>query len=311
MAVGDDNVIWGPPVATTAELASAVLRAGEMVYESGVHNVRIGDGVTLGGLIIGANGDGNGGAGGPTFKIIAVTGADAANWPNADSTADTLTLTGIRGIAITPNASTDTITFGLPHGGAIGNVITWTGETYVPAEPASATYEPQEGFANNNLLVETAERKFWDGRIELYTYLSPDNPPSTVTVNEYECPSFSTSASNFMRSYPARVPNCTFQRVYLGMRLKTTATSGDIVASAKLDKITDISATPTYSDAVLVAVTVPSDATDFYVEIDLGPAPDDLVAGDYFRCEFGRVGDDSGDNANATCTLVDAWLRLA
>lgn len=311
MAIGDDNVIWGPPTATTEQLASAMLRPGEVVCETGVWRLRLGDGITLGGIVIGS--DGSGGAGGSSlaFKTIAVTGADPVNYLNADKADDTLTLTGARGIQITPNPSSDTITLSLPHGGAIGNLLGWTGETYVPVEPPTADYVPQEGFANNNLLLETEERKFWDGRIPLLTYMAPTNTPSTVTINDQEYPSLSATVANYMRNYNGRIPAVTFNRVYVGMRLKTTATSGNIFASAKIDKITNVSDAFTFSTAVTGTFAVPDDGDEFDIELDLGASPDGVVAGDYFVCEFGRVGSDAADTADATCVLTDSWVRLA
>lgn len=308
MAIGDDNAIWGPPVVTTAEVENLVLRATEIVCEVGPYRLRLGDGVTPGGKIIG-EGTGPGTGGGPAFKTIAVTGADPSNYVNAESVDDILTLTGIRGFVITPNASTDTISFGFAHGGAIGNVPTWNGEAYVPSEPADAQYVPQEGFADTNLLIESADRKFWDGRIELDYYASPDNPPSTVELNGETLPSLSASAANYLRSVPKRVPYVTFENVYFGMRLKTSATSGSVRISAKIDRITDIAASPTYGTAVVADYVVPAGATDFEVELDLGTA-DSLVPGSMFRTEFGRVGENANDTAAQDCILVEAWVRV-
>lgn len=309
MAIGDDNAIWGPPVVTTAEVENLVLRATELVCEVGPYRLRLGDGVTPGGKVIG-EGAGTGTGGGPAFKTIAVTGADPSNYVNAESVDDILTLTGIRGFGITPNAATDTVSFGFPHGGAIGTVLMWNGETYLPSELPDATYQPQEGFADTNLLIESTARKFWDGRIELDYYSSPDNTPSTVEVNGETFPSLSASAANYLRSFAKRVPDVTFSAVYLGVRLKTAATSGKVRVSAKIDCITDTSASPTYAASVAGDFAVPADATDFDVELDLGTA-DDLVAGSMFRTEFGRVGEHANDDAGQACTVVSAWVRVA
>lgn len=306
MAVGDDNAIWGPPIATTEELDGKVLRAAEMVCEVGPFKLRLGDGVTVGGIVIGSDTGGTG-TGGIGFKTIGVTGSDAATWVNADQVNDTLMFTGIRGFVIQPNASADSISFGLPHGGAIGNGFYWTGTTWVASEPVAPPYEPQEGFANTDLLLETEGRKFFDGYTELNYFSDASAPVETVTFNNVVYASMPATGTSAVMAID-RLPICVFDALSVYVKLRTAATSGSIVLNVKLARVTNISSAFSYEDVTEAIVAVPDTGADFATEIeitDIGA----ITGGDRYCLHVARLADDGDDNCASAVTVVDLRIR--
>lgn len=299
------NAVSGVTISLPEWLDGRVLAEGQIVYVRGLAALRIGDGVTVGGLPVGTGGGEGGDA--IAFKVIAVEGVDPAQWPIAEQVGDTLTLRPLRGITVSPIPGSDTISIGFPDGGAFGNGLFWTGTAFAPSPPPVAEYEPQEGEISTDLLLEGA-RKLSDGYVELSVYLPATNPAGVVTNNGISRPVFGATASGLARAV-GRVPDALYSGMSVVIRLKTAATSGAGRFTAKIGVLADPAVEPTFGAAALLTETVPAGATQFDVEIPLVELSG-VVGGSQFAIEFGRLGADAADTAAADIIMTDVWLRL-
>lgn len=302
------NAVSAVTIITPDQLAAEVLKEGELCYVRGLAQIVYGDGLTTGGLPIASGGGGGGTGDAIAFRTIAVEGVDPGQWVQADQASDVLTLRALRGFVISPIPGSDTIGIGLPDGGAFGNIPTWTGSAYVPNPPDVAMYEQQEGDLTPDLMREET-RKFWDGRLELNTYLAPTNPASVISVGGMPFPSMGATATELLRSHPFRFPDNNFTAVAVTFRLETVATTGDVVMAAKIAALPLATATPTFGAQSTIAETVPVAGGQFDVTViidDLGDAAPDV------QCcvEIGRLGADAGDTCASSVTVVGAWFVL-
>jgi len=313
MAVGDDRAVLLVPGTTEAELEAAALagrlpRARSIFFLGGINQFGGGHGSTPGGISLGAGAGGGEPGSAIGFKVIAVDGLDPSLWVSADQVDDTLTLQALRGLVISTSPANDRVTIGFPDGGAFGNVWMWTGSAWVPNPPPAPTFEPQEGDYDNDKLIETVSRKFWDGFEPLNMYLPAVTPAGTVVINGAVYPLMGDAATGLLRA-DGRVQAVTFSAIQLRMKVNAVATSGNIRLVARLDRVTDIAAADSFAADTAAAFAVPASG-DFLCDMTIA-ATDSLAAGDMFRVEFGRLGADAADTAAGDLRVVDAWLKLA
>lgn len=302
-----ENAVSAVTIALPEWLTDRVLKEGQIVFVRGPGTFKGGDGVTVGGIDLGTGGGGGGGGDAIAFRTIAVTGAAPELWINADQINDTLTLTPLRGMVISPIPGSDTIGIGLPDGGTFGNVPTWVGTTYAPQPIPPAVYQPQPGDIPVDYLAE-GQRKVWDGYIPLSTYLPLTNPASVVYHNGVGFPSLGATATQLLRAMQ-RIPLNDFDALSIVIRGQCTAATGDASMVARLSVVTNITSAPVWEDDGLNTVTVPGTVGPFDMEImldDIGAATQDS----HVLLEFGRLGADGADTCAGSIIVGDAFLRL-
>lgn len=303
MAIGDDNVVWGPPRVVEAEL-NHVFAEGEVVYVRGLVQLRLGDGSTVGGIIVGSGGGGGGGES-ISFATIAVEGVDAGQWITADQLSDVLTFRALRGLVITPIPGSDILAIGFPDGGAFGNGLYWTGTTFAPNPPPAPVLEFQEGQISTDILAEGI-KKLGDGSYPLILRPSPTTPCTVVEYNNIQFLLCGPDASSLAIAMD-RVPDVTYTTAKVAIRWRATST-GDLRFSVRVGEVTDVTAALSYSTNVTLAtVTIPVANTQYETELTLQDLPS---AGKLFVMELGRLGAIGADTATGDMLIIDARLEL-
>lgn len=300
-----ENAVAAVTISLPEWLEGRILKEGQIVFVRGTGQFRGGDGVTEGGVPLGSNVGGGGDPGAGGITVVAVEGLDPSLWLSVEGT---LTLQALRGLVISTSPSGDKVLLGFPDGGAFGNVWMWTGSAWVPNPPPAPTFEPQEGDYDNDKLIETASRKFWDGYEPLDMYLPAGTTAGTVVINGVVCPLMGDAATSLLRA-EGRVQGVTFSAIQLRLKVNAVAASGNVRLVARLDRVTDIAAADSFAADTAATFAVPASG-DFLCDMTLA-ATDSLAAGDMFRIEFGRLGADAADTAAGGIRVVDAWLKLA
>lgn len=302
MAEGDDYRIFIPPKATAEQLDARVLQDCELVADRTHYKLRLGDGTTVGGIVLGVGDGGTGG--GPGFGIIGVTGADESTWPRAAEANAVLMLVPTRGLIIVPSATNDSVQIGFPDPGAYGNVWTGLGQTAGWAAPPEVAYVPQEGDIATSILVEDGPRKLGDGVSNLVVFLAPANPAVIGAYYGETVPIMPDAATGLLRTR-VRLLDCGYSGASLRLKLGSES-SGDVRMVARVAKPSSVADDPVFDTDNLATVAI-TGGTDAVAAISLTNI-DDAEPGDEIIIEFGRLGADGADTLTDNLAVVNAWV---